>query len=194
MTTVGYGDIYPTTVPGRIVGSVCCICGVLVIALPIPIIVNNFAEFYKDQMRREKALKRRDALERAKRTGSIVSFHSINLRDAFARSVDMLEVSVTNNRRAGGSCEEIKGTSPPPYVIKTLEECKSSNDTEHSDTTSLPGLSHPSNAKLLNDDDSIGRMTSSQPALNSNQQRALTPQGCHHAVCENSPPTPAHLS
>ncbi|XP_069127605.1 potassium voltage-gated channel subfamily B member 1-like isoform X2 [Argopecten irradians] len=170
MTTVGYGDIYPTTVPGRIVGSVCCICGVLVIALPIPIIVNNFAEFYKDQMRREKALKRRDALERAKRTGSIVSFHSINLRDAFARSVDMLEVSVTNNRRAGGSCEEIKGTSPPPYVIKTLEECKSSNDTEHSDTTSLPGLSHPSNAKLLNDDDSIGRMTSSQPALNSNQQ------------------------
>ncbi|XP_033737314.1 uncharacterized protein LOC117325305 isoform X2 [Pecten maximus] len=171
MTTVGYGDIFPTTVPGKIVGSVCCICGVLVIALPIPIIVNNFAEFYKDQMRREKALKRRDALERAKRTGSIVSFHSINLRDAFARSVDMLEVSVTNNRRTGDSCdsEEMKGTSPPPYVIKTLEECKSS-ETEQSDTTSLPGLSHPSNAKLLNDDDSIGRMTSSQPALNSNEQ------------------------
>ncbi len=102
MCTVGYGDISPTTFFGKIVGSMCAVCGVLVVALPIPIIVNNFAEFYKNEMRREKAQKRKEAIERAQREGSVVAFHNVNLRNAFIKSMDLVSVIVDNGKSALG--------------------------------------------------------------------------------------------
>ncbi|NP_001032460.1 potassium voltage-gated channel subfamily S member 3b [Danio rerio] len=47
MTTVGYGDVYPLTVAGRIVATVCILCGLLVISLPITIIMNNFSKYFE---------------------------------------------------------------------------------------------------------------------------------------------------
>jgi len=69
MTSVGYGDIYPVTWFGKLVGSVCAICGVLCISLPIPIIVNNFNKFYEKSKIEEEILlkKTQSSWEEAKR-------------------------------------------------------------------------------------------------------------------------------
>ena len=68
---VGYGDIVPVTGFGKVIGTMCSICGVLVIALPIPIIGNNFAAFYKNERRREQLANKKSDIERARRRGKI---------------------------------------------------------------------------------------------------------------------------
>lgn len=59
MTTVGYGDMTPKTYVGMLVGSICALSGVLVIALPVPVIVSNFALFYSHTQARAKLPKKR---------------------------------------------------------------------------------------------------------------------------------------
>ena len=46
ITTIGYGDIYPTDLPGRIIGSLCAVCGIMLLALPIAVIASKFSDFY----------------------------------------------------------------------------------------------------------------------------------------------------
>eukprot|EP00080_Pristionchus_pacificus_P010217 PDM70237.1 ion channel [Pristionchus pacificus] len=59
MTTIGYGDITPHTWLGRLIGSICALMGVLTIALPVPVIVSNFAMFYSHTQARSKMPKKR---------------------------------------------------------------------------------------------------------------------------------------
>lgn len=46
MTTVGYGDMYPTKNLGYVVGTFCALAGLLMIGFTVPIIVNHFVLFY----------------------------------------------------------------------------------------------------------------------------------------------------
>lgn len=46
MTTVGYGDMYPTSIWGYVIGGICAVVGMLCTGLPIPIIANNFTNYY----------------------------------------------------------------------------------------------------------------------------------------------------
>jgi potassium voltage-gated channel Shaw-related subfamily C protein len=59
MTTVGYGDMVPKTYAGMMVGGLCALTGVLTIALPVPVIVANFAMYYSHTQARSKLPKKR---------------------------------------------------------------------------------------------------------------------------------------
>ncbi|XP_072537717.1 A-type voltage-gated potassium channel KCND3 [Salminus brasiliensis] len=79
MTTLGYGDMVPKTIAGKIFGSICSLSGVLVIALPVPVIVSNFSRIYHqnqraDKRRAQKMQKARLARMRISKTGSSNAF------------------------------------------------------------------------------------------------------------------------
>ena len=44
----------PGTIAGKLFGSLCSLSGVLVIALPVPVIVSNFGRIYSQNQRQDK--------------------------------------------------------------------------------------------------------------------------------------------
>ena len=46
MTTVGYGDFYPVSTFGYVVGVVCAITGIIVLALPVAAISGTFSNLF----------------------------------------------------------------------------------------------------------------------------------------------------
>lgn len=61
MTTVGYGDFFPETYGGYVVGAICAFSGIIALALPISSIASNFGKYYSrfdDLEQHEKAIKK----------------------------------------------------------------------------------------------------------------------------------------
>ncbi len=55
LTNVGYGDVVPKTVLGKIVGSVTTVLGILIVfILPAPVLLNHFEEIYNLRKERKK--------------------------------------------------------------------------------------------------------------------------------------------
>lgn len=65
MTTVGYGDYYPETLFGKLIASCASISGVLVLAFPITMIVENFSRNYDSEKNDFKRVQRRRRMAKA---------------------------------------------------------------------------------------------------------------------------------
>ncbi|XP_071775214.1 delayed-rectifier potassium channel regulatory subunit KCNS3 [Centroberyx gerrardi] len=97
MTTVGYGDTCPVTLGGKIVATLCIVCGLLVVALPITIIFNKFSKYYQ----RNKAIEVQ-CLSQAKRQDPDLPYYSI--RDLYTHSVYPFigGIAFRNSESSGG--------------------------------------------------------------------------------------------
>ncbi|MBX3429873.1 MAG: ion transporter [Hyphomonadaceae bacterium] len=58
LTTVGYGDVYPETVWGRVAAGLVALAGVGIVAMPTGILASAFAEEFRERHEREQAAKK----------------------------------------------------------------------------------------------------------------------------------------
>lgn len=95
MTTVGYGDVYPRSPLGKIIGLVCACVGVLIVALPVSVIGSNFTLFYSHAQAQLKLPKKKRTPVLLGAAGALVS-----------------ESTLYNNDKSGSSDEAANNQNP----------------------------------------------------------------------------------
>ncbi|XP_061422895.1 potassium voltage-gated channel subfamily D member 1 isoform X1 [Lethenteron reissneri] len=106
MTTLGYGDMVPKTIAGKIFGSICSLSGVLVIALPVPVIVSNFSRIYHQNQRADKRRaqkKARLARIRVAKSGSSHAYLQSKKNGKLMDAIEQVRQELSNN---ASSCDE----------------------------------------------------------------------------------------
>ena len=68
----------PDTMLGKLIGGVCSLSGVLVIALPVPVIVSNFSRIYHQNQRADKRKAQKVRFYHLLSNYTLSLFHSFN--------------------------------------------------------------------------------------------------------------------
>ena len=80
----GY-ELNPKTLLGKLIGGFCALSGIFILTLPIPIVVNSFAVFYKNRLWRNEVehKKRERTMQLAAELRQAQKFHLIQVRKYF---------------------------------------------------------------------------------------------------------------
>ena len=150
MTTVGYGDMAPVTIHGKIVGSFCAISGVLMIALPVPVIVNNFSLYYSHaQARLKLPKKRRRVLVNA--DNALKTDLVFNERSSIAignRSAS-IKPDVTDKRHCSISITDETNNSMPRRISRRESHLFGANAETATTSSHPPGLTMSKRRSLM---------------------------------------------
>ncbi len=125
MTTVGYGDSVPKSVAGYIVGSLCAITGILTIALPVPVIAQNFTHFHESAQTCQRLLKRKFIHPRYKFNQEAAGEGDKNGRKASTSSAApsvSLNITKRMSRRISIDFNKLRELNRTVHVVPTKDE------------------------------------------------------------------------
>ena len=122
MTTVGYGDMAPKTWIGQVIGSLCAIISVLIIALPISVIGNNFNLYYAHVRARLKLPKKNRHLLQGRLRGLLRQPAMLSSRDRDRKNItrrngNSLHLSSPNSMHGGGNLSVMHAQTAPVHNL-----------------------------------------------------------------------------
>lgn len=91
LTSVGYGDVYPITVIGRIFGAIIATLGIGMFALPAGILASGFSEALEEKI----TLNKEKIIEKAKILGLDMNKNSKIDSDLKKEIIELIQLSIT---------------------------------------------------------------------------------------------------
>lgn len=129
MTTVGYGDYYPTTKWGKTIGTVNALLGIFVLALPITVVTNSFNNQMAKKQEMEKKVQNQIQIQKHQETAHEEGVELLPTDDVILRHIQELNAkihelsqNVLKRRTKARKLREVPNETSEPYPIAAPQQ------------------------------------------------------------------------